>query len=457
MHSIDLPLPALARRLFRHGAWAIAGKAVMMGGGVLISVLLTRLLPPADVGAYFLALSVVTVAALIGRAGLEKSVLQFVAGSLGAGDPGRAKAAVRRVLTLALGSIAAAAVLTGAGGGRWIATALFDSESMLGIVGIMAPWIVYLAFESLIAEIFRGFHDIPRASAYGGAIGRSLCVLALLVLVLGVGSTSLRSVVLVTVGCGAVGLIPAGLALKKKLTRLGTQPARNPLPTYAVLATTWPLLLSNVTMYTMGHADIWIVGAFEAESQVALYSVAVRVVMLVGLSLAIVNGVLPPLIGEYYAQRNRREMEHVVRLAATVAALPSAVVLVGLVVAGGPVLRVAFGEFYGAGAPVLAILSVGQLVNVWVGSCGYVLIMSGHQRDLMWASVVSGVISVGGALGVVSHLGTVGVAGAVAVGTIVQQGLMLWLARRRCGIWTHASPLLLYGSVRNLTVHRTGV
>ncbi|HKJ01924.1 MAG TPA: hypothetical protein VJ997_05695, partial [Longimicrobiales bacterium] len=39
--------------------------------------------------------------------------------------------------------------------------------------------------------------------------------------------------------------------------------------------------------------------------------------------------------------------------------------------------------------------------------------------------------------------GVVGVAAATSLGMIVHQMLMLGLARVRCGIWTHASPLLL--------------
>lgn len=447
-------LPAVARRLLAHGIWALGGKVILSGSGVLISVLLTRLLVPEEVGAYFLALSVVTAAGLLARAGLEKSALQLIAAGLGAGDEGRTRVVVKRVLMIASVTVTAVALLIWLGVGRWLAIGLFRSEAMLTTVGVMAPWMAYLAFEALIAEVFRGFHDVPRASMYGGAISRSFCVLALLVILLWSGSASLRLVVVVTVSCGVLGLIPAALALWRKVGRLERRPLKG-LSTRHVLVTTWPLLFSNATMYTMGHADIWIVGAFEVESQVALYSVAVRVVMLVGLSLAIVNGILPPLIGEYNARGDRRELERLVRLVASVAAIPSALVLGVFMVAGGPVLAFLFGDFYRGGAAVLAILSVGQLVNVWVGSCGYVLIMTGHQRDLMWSSAVSGVISVGGALAVVSRFGVVGVAAAVATGTIVQQVLMLGLVRRRCGIWTHSAPGLVYGSVRSLINSRT--
>jgi O-antigen/teichoic acid export membrane protein len=442
-------LPHVARRLLAHGTWALGGKVILSGSGVLIAVLLTRLLPPAEVGAYFLALSVVTAAGLLARAGLEKSALQLIAASLGVGDEGRARVAVGHVLIIACVTVTLVALILSLGAGQWLALELFRSEAMLGAVGVMAPWMAYLAFEALIAEVFRGFHDIPRASIYGGAISRSLSVLALLIILLWSGSASLKLVVLVTVGCGILALIPAALGLWRKVGRLEWRPVER-LSTRHVLATTWPLLFSNATMYTMGHADIWILGAFEAESQVALYSVAVRVVMLVGLSLGIVNGILPPLIGEYNARGNRQELERLVRLVASVAAIPSAVVLGIFIVAGGPVLALLFGDFYGGAAVVLAILSVGQLANVCVGSCGYVLVMTGHQHDLMWSSALSGAISVGGSLAMVSRFGVLGVASAVAVGTIVQQALMLWLVRRRCGIWTHAAPGLLWSAVRSL-------
>ena len=123
--------------------------------------------------------------------------------------------------------------------------------------------------------------------------------------------------------------------------------------------------------------------------------------------------------------------------------LPSAATLIAFLLLGSPILGLAFGDFYRDAWPVLAILSIGQLVNVWVGSCGYLLVMTGHQRDMMRISTISCAVSTVGGLLAVREYGLVGVAIATAMGMIVQQTLMLLMARKRCGVWTHASPRFL--------------
>lgn len=450
--ATNTDLSRLEQRLVSDGMWAVGGKAVAAGSTFLLSVLITRLLSPTEVGAYFLALSVVTVAALAARVGLEKTILQLVAESLGADDEPRARAAVLRILAIAAVTVALFALALTLGG-AWMARRLFASEAMAGIGVLLAPWMAYLAFERLLAEAFRGFHDIPRASLYGGAVSRALCVLGLLV-VLWAGGATLRLVVLLTIGCGAIALGPAAAALRRKLRGLRRR-ATDSVSTARVLRTTWPLLVSNVTILVTGHADLWILGAFRPDTEVALYGVAVRLVLLVGMSLAIVNAVLPPLIGELYVQGQRDRLERVTRTLAAAAALPSVAVLAVFLVAGGPILELAFGPFYRGAALVLGLLSVAQMFNVWVGPCGYLLIMTGHQRDLMWSAILAGFIAIVGGVATVGPLGVVGVASAVALGTIVQQLSMLWLARSRCHIWTHASPRLLYRRLGR-AIRRTG-
>jgi hypothetical protein len=48
----------------------------------------------------------------------------------------------------------------------------------------------------------------------------------------------------------------------------------------------------------------------------------------------------------------------------------------------------------------------------------------------------------------------VGVASVVAAAIVLQQMLMLAFVRIRCGIWTHASPLLLAESLPTLNENR---
>ncbi len=105
---------------------------------------------------------------------------------------------------------------------------------------------------------------------------------------------------------------------------------------------------------------------------------------------------------------------------------------------GKLILGTVYGSYYGAGATILALLSAGQLVNVWSGSCGLTLIMSGHQSTMMKITVVCGLLNAAGALWLVRGYGGIGIAAATASATILQNLLMLMFAKKKTGVWTHA-------------------
>ena len=129
---------------------------------------------------------------------------------------------------------------------------------------------------------------------------------------------------------------------------------------------------------------------------------------------------------------------------ATVAALPSFLALALFTFAAEPILRIIYGEYYVAGYSILITLSLGHLVNVWSGSCGYVLMMTGHQIAMMKISILSGAISVALAFLLVPGFGGFGAAASVSIGLVIQNLLMLFAVRRYLGIWTQIDISLLW-------------
>jgi O-antigen/teichoic acid export membrane protein len=154
-------------------------------------------------------------------------------------------------------------------------------------------------------------------------------------------------------------------------------------------------------------------------------------------SLLIVNAVVPPLIAEMYAQGKKRELEQALRIIATIAGIPAFGIVLVFILFRGPILGLVYGDFYRAGSTVLMLLSLGQLVNVWAGSCGLTLIMTGHQTTLMWVTAFCGLAAVCGSLLLVQRYGPIGVAGSAAFAMVLQNVLMLLAARKRTGLWTH--------------------
>jgi O-antigen/teichoic acid export membrane protein len=66
--------------------------------GILTASLLTFVISPAEVGAYNLALSIVSFGALVGALGLPKTVVRLVAENVGLNRSGRARRVIYTVL-----------------------------------------------------------------------------------------------------------------------------------------------------------------------------------------------------------------------------------------------------------------------------------------------------------------------------------------------------------------------
>lgn len=442
-----LDASVLKRRLLSGSAWAVGGQVGAAIAGLLSNVLLTRLLTPAEFGAYLLILSLVAVGSLVGCLGLNRAAVRFVAESMSLEQPGRARRAVRMVVRLGtVGAIAAGLVYLLVG--NVLARSVFDTPLLATVVGLTAGWIVVSTLQDLFAEAFRGFHDVRLATLFGGiAIGNSsglVMRILLLSCLVGLwftsGTSDLTTIVLIVVGSGSVAALVSGVALYAKTSALGDSgEAGEGIRPGEALGVSLPLLVNNLTVFVLMQSDIWILAAFRPPEEVAIYGAASRFMALVTMPLVIVNGVLPPVIAGLYARGESERLEGTLRPIATLAGIPALLALVVFALAGGPILGLVYGDFYRAGAAVLALLTLGKLAAVWAGSCGLTLQMTGNQTLLMWISVLSGLVFVAGALWAVQGYGAVGVAGVAALSLAFQNLLTVLAARWKTGIWTQGT------------------
>jgi O-antigen/teichoic acid export membrane protein len=436
-----LTLESVKRRLLRGSAWVTGGRMLSIALGLALNAVLTRILTKTEVGEYFTTMALVFVGSIIAQLGLDRAVVRFVSTALALDKPGQAKQVVKRVFFFcSIGAVVTALVLA-LGLGRWIVTHIYHDEVLATLMPLAAGWLIITALQQLLVDTFRGFQRFDLSTLFDQVLIDILSVSIFGAIFLLHKAVDVHQVVLLsTVFALTTTVIGAGLLLGK-LHRLGEE--GEPLPKGELFAMAWPLLITNIAIYLLGTSiDVWILGAFRPQSQVALYGVASRVMFLVATPYLILQGVTPPLIAEMFAKGKKREMERTLRMVSTVAGLPAALALIGFLLFGGQLLHVFYGPGYEAAAGVLAILSAGRLVAVWTGSAGVTLMMTGHQKSLMYITVFSGIASVTADLLLAPHFGKVGVAIGTASTQAMQNILQVLLAKRLVGVWTmaHLSP-----------------
>lgn len=431
--STRTPLSGLHKRLVSGSTWAIIGKAAMAAMGLAINALIARIISPDEVGTYFLVISFVSVAAAMALMGLHQAVVRLVAEAMGDGQPGKARGTVTAALRLVIGGALAIGLLV-ATGGEFIAKHIVTSDTLQKVMLLTAVWIVFGSILGLLAESFRGFHDYGFATTFSGIVSNAVIVTLLAGIYLSHYKSDLHIVLTISVIAVVISTTLAGYFMRRKFLQLGASTKIHP---WKMLGIGLPLMATNIAITILTQTDLWIIGIYGSQEQVATFGTAVRLGQLVYIPLLIGNTVLPPFISEMYSQGRIIELEKVIRAMSTIAAIPACIVLFSFIFFGDTILILVYGEYYRSASVPLAIMSIGQLINVWSGSGMITLMMTGHQRSAMNISIFFGIIIMLGSWTVIRPYGVPGVSVVTGLSTTALAVLTLLWTHRKTGMWTH--------------------
>ncbi len=438
--SAGLTFGSLRRRLLRGSAWVLGGRVITIVLGLVINVLLAHLLTHKELGAYFTTFTMVMIGSTVAQLGLDRAVVRLVAAALGTGQQGKARHAVRTAFLSGTVGAAAVALTLALGLGGWLAHHVYHSMLVEGVIPLAAGWIVVTALQSLLVETFRGFQRFAAATIFDALLVDILTVSAFGLLFFVHAHVTLREIVALSAAFTTSIAAMAGVLMVRRVRALQGE---GRVARGEAFGIAWPLLVTSISIYLLGTGvDLLVLGAFRPQSAVALYGVASRLTLLVATPFMILQGVTPPIVAELYVQGKKRQLERSLRAVATLAGIPTFLILTAFLVFGHQVLGVLYPRFYGQAATILAILSLARLVAVWTGSSGVALMMTGHQRAMMYVTIATGVVSVTGGILAAPHFGGIGVAVATSSAQITQNVVQLFLARRLVGVWTqmHLSP-----------------
>lgn len=194
-----------------------------------------------------------------------------------------------------------------------------------------------------------------------------------------------------------------------------------------------PLLLIVGFELVLSETDIVMVGAFLGAKSAGVYTAASKTSALVTMIVVSVNAIAAPMYSSLWARGRVEELAELAHRVAVWVFWPSLLVSIFLAVGAKPILGL-FGSEFSDASWVLIVLLVGHLISAATGSVGYLMTLTGHQREA--AHVYGGVAILHLAVSAVAIplLGTIGAAMAISFSVTVWN---LWLHRlvvRRLGI-----------------------
>jgi O-antigen/teichoic acid export membrane protein len=408
----------------------IAGLAVFVTASLGTSILISHVLGAAALGVVTLTTQFAFVAGAGTRFGMDMAAVRRVAIDVGRGEPGRSRGVVRRAAAIAA-AVSLPVAIAVFGGASALAHRFLGHAGVGGVRAFQAAALA-LPFVALCQVYLGGTRGlkIMRHTLYVYWAGQPVAWIVLMVLGWAVAKTVGMSV-FAYAGSWIIATIGAWFLWERESSKFPHM-AAEPHETAALIRYGAPrapaALLSQLLFWT----DYFVLAAVGtgSDAQLGVYAAAVRVAQALVLFLIAVNYMFSPFVADLHARGERDRLNSLYQALTRWTLAGTIPLLLLLLVVPQDVLRIFGSKAFDAGTTPLRILALGQLVNVAVGSVGFILIMVGRTGWDLVVYALSFVLDLMLALVLVPHFGPSGAATAQAVTLAVSNALRLLLVWR---------------------------
>lgn len=399
--------------------------------GFFFKIYVARILGSEGLGLFALGMSVVSIFGPFASLGLPLTAARFVAVYVGTDQTQKLGTFLWRSLAIIILSSSGLGALLFLSR-HWIANTLYQEADLAIYLPLFALLLPIGTLTYFLSQVLQGYQEVARRTIIGSFINYPLNIaltVAAFVLSWGLWGYIVADIISGLVGLGLMAwlawrLTPA-TARHPNNSRQGFEPEVVSFAAYMVGM--------SILGFLSGRADRVLLGIYLDAGQVGIYSVAISAAAFITILLRSVNSIFSPVIANLYAREKHDLLGRLFQML-TKWTLGFTLPLALIILIFAKELMAIFGADFEAGWPVLVVIAVGQLINVGVGSVGYLLLMSGHQRLEVIASTITTVVSLTLNLLLIPYLGVLGAGIAMAIAIVTANLLRLWQVYRVLGI-----------------------
>jgi len=411
------------------------GDVVIRGIGLFVllmmNAVLARVAGVEAFGHFVYVSSVVLIATMIARQGMDSGIVRFISAYAIREQWGLLNGVIRWMMVRVL---IAAAALAGLG----IGLLLLFRGNMNPDLFEAAMWgmlIIPVYTLSLMLQFaLRGRSWIVR-SQIPELLVRPVFVIVIVLILSSVGweltgAVTLQAVIVASLTAAALGAYWFRLSLPNEM--VGVPPIRE--------TETWrkvsrKLLLVSGANLLLTQIDILMLGPLVSTDVASFYSVASRISAVSLFAIVALGSIGGPMVSELFALEKFDELRRLAR-AIGLSAFLAIVPIIAVLVIFGPWILTMFGEpFYVAYTPLIILLT-SQLVAAFFGPAALLLTMTAHEGAAARFLLISLVANVVLNAALIPFLGMVGAAIATGTTTVLPVIAMSVAVRRRIGIST---------------------
>ncbi len=410
----------------------IVGLAVFVTASLGTNIIISRSQGARSLAVVTLATQLAFIGGAATRFGMDMAAVRLVAIEMGRGQRGRVRGIVRRAAAIAAIASAVVGLAIYAGAGELVS--LFARGG--GSIAAFQAAALALPFVALCQVYLGGSRGlkIMRHTLYAYWVGQPLSWM--LIVIAGWlyekakdGQITVGFTVVAYALSWIIATAWAWWLWNRETRTFGSAPPE--LGEVAALvrygAPRAPAALLSQALF---WADYFVVAHYVDKQELGVYAAAVRVAQALVLFLIAVNYMFSPFVADLHERGERERLDGLYKALTRWTLAGTIPILLLMLVVPGPVLLV-FGGNFASGTTALRILLIGQLINVAVGSVGFILIMVGRTGWDLAVYAGSFALDLIVAFSLSPSLGTKGAAIAQATTLAVSNATRLFL------VWRH--------------------
>lgn len=332
----------------RSFAWSMAAAVASRLGLLLLAMLLARRFGPAEYGVFTFATGAALLASQLAVLGWPMLMNRLIPGMMKdrdwAGLKGLRDAGDLVVVVAGLGAAALLLLLA------WLSPGLATGFA-LG-AALVIPFGFGLLRRQQLAAVRRPAWGLMMDQGFGAILS------FVILLVIGLGSITEATLLF---GGGVLLGIAIGTVMFRRLLPADVGGAARRVDFWQWMAIAFPMLVGMSAKLLMNKTDILMLAPLSDMHETGIYGAAFRITYLLTFPQIVMMSVITPMLSEAFAHGRMQQARRLVRtglLFAVVTAVPTSI---PLILFPETAMALLFGARFAEGAPVLVLLTIGQL------------------------------------------------------------------------------------------------
>ncbi|MCF6151590.1 MAG: flippase [Candidatus Kuenenia stuttgartiensis] len=353
-------------------------------------VIIARFFSAEAFGLFTLGLTVVRIADILARLGLNTGAMRFVS-IYRKDDHGRVKGIliISSVISFISGIALGVVVYFCAG---YISEYVFHKPELTDIVKTFAPCVPFMATMMVIAMASQGFHTTKYNAYIKDIIQPSAnIVLTGIFLYLGFG---LLWIIAAFVISHAIALLAGFYFIARQFPGMIKKTIKPVYETKNLLSYSIPMLFTGFLQLLILWVNIIMLGYMKSSIDVGIYRAASQIPIVLTIILTASNSIYAPAIAEMHHLGQAERLNKIFQTTTRWVFLLTLPVTLVLIFSPGEVMAIFGHDYVEVGIPVLMIMAFAQFVNCVTGGVGFTLSMTGKQHVEMYNSLVMVAINI---------------------------------------------------------------